>query len=1307
MLRLKNIVKKYKVADSEVFALKGINLSFRQNEFVSILGPSGCGKTTTLNIIGGLDKYTEGDLYIGGKSTKNFNDHDWDVYRNHRIGFIFQSYNLIPHQTILENVELALTISGVEKKEREIRARKALDKVGLKGQYKKKPNQLSGGQCQRVAIARALVNEPDILLADEPTGALDTHTSIQIMELIKEISKEKLVIMVTHNPELAEKYSTRIVRLLDGELKDDSNPFSEEEEIEECELIKKKQEEAEYDEKKEKKERAKMSLFTAIKLSSRNLYSKFKRTLMVAIAGSIGIVGVSTVLSVSNGIQGYISDMQNDMLSGYPVFISSSSFEYASLLGGQMNTGSTEKLNPNGDLSQAYVNSLVRTLYNMNGITSTNVITEEYMDFIDKMPSNTCSLVQNIYGDLIAPNLFTSFKTGYNETHMMSVSAIQATYASVLKGIEEYKDYANMISSVDVMTEMPSNADYIASQYDILYIEDGMTLKDVIESKEALVAVTNKKTNSLNDLELAEYGFFDQDVFINYCLKVGNSPDYIDNGVLELPQTLSYEQIAKKVFTWYPNRTVFKKSGSDDDLGPKYYCSAYADGSLMNDPLIDETYQFNAFTKNDGAVDLNVKCILRLKDELSYGCLLSGGLLYTKALTDHIREYNKNSQIVLDAKDNDNVLYNIEMGFKYRFDDKSSSTCEKTYLSADSSSAILEYVAQFMGGGSNKTIKSYSMQALGGSDYPTSLYFYCKDFKEKDNLLLYLDKWNSNIKGNLYKVDTSGLYVGMKYDENGKENTVYYYKNVNNDKYFEVILDENGYVTDTKGRKYKFFNTDEGVGFYERIADRIGKSFLINDNIEIEGTSLSINPYSLLKYSVLKEEFTSSNIFYNSIKRLYSSNDYIWYYDDRDGFRHYVMRVEKQDYYKINLDAQGNVIVPNDGYQKYAYIHDDVNDKWDFYKYEYNSETGAYSIGTTPVEEEDYDNIYADNHVYSYLNVVKNPEFKIDTDRDGVEEDWMIDTKGFYIDLSSLQNMDISSTGGASALLDSFIVDSTNKILTIRDYSAFNFYFRAPLSSIEEERYIFNYVDVEEETIVDREGKTNTHFYLLAKDISKYAESNNLDSISGIENILGDKYLIEEEGGLKAVSKAFSDTPLSLLQLIDNNIIGDELQDLSVLTLDDGKKINYTDSIGLIMGMVNDLINIITYALVAFTALSLVVSTVMIGIITYVSVVERTKEIGVIRSLGGRKKDVAHLFNAETLIIGFSSGLVGILVTYGLSALINVVVGSMTGIYTIASLSPLTAVIMVVLSVLLTTISGLIPSRAAAKKDPVVALRTE
>ena len=366
MLKLENIKKNYQVADTTVEALKGINLCFRKNEFVSILGPSGCGKTTMLNIIGGLDKYTSGDLVINGVTTKKFKDRDWDVYRNHRVGFIFQSYNLIPHQTVLGNVELALTIAGLPKGERIARAKKALDRVGLANQYYKRPNQLSGGQCQRVAIARALVNEPEILLADEPTGALDTQTSIQIMELIKEIASEKLVIMVTHNPELAEQYSSRIVRLLDGEVIEDSNPFTAEEEALEVLAIKKQQDAElelltpeEVEKKKKTKEKAKMSLWTAFKLSLRNLHSKLKRTIMVVIAGSIGIIGVSTVLAVSTGVTGYIDDMQDDMLSGNPITITETGFNYEAMMDSSSFSDKREALEK-GDWVN--VNSMVQYL---------------------------------------------------------------------------------------------------------------------------------------------------------------------------------------------------------------------------------------------------------------------------------------------------------------------------------------------------------------------------------------------------------------------------------------------------------------------------------------------------------------------------------------------------------------------------------------------------------------------------------------------------------------------------------------------------------------------------------------------------------------------------------------------------------------------------------------------------------------------------------------------------------------------------------------------------------------------------------
>ena len=346
MLRLENIKKDYLTGGNKVQALKGINIKFRKSEFVSILGQSGCGKTTLLNIIGGLDRYTEGDLIINGKSTKEFKDKDWDAYRNYSIGFVFQSYNLIPHQTILENVELALTISGIPKKERKKRSLKALEDVGLKEQIHKKPNQLSGGQMQRVAIARALVNDPDIILADEPTGALDTKTSVQIMEILKEISKEKLIIMVTHNKELAEQYSSRIIKILDGVITDDSNPLSEEEQKEE--------------EFSQKTGRTSMKFFTALRLSLNNLMTKKGRTILTSFAGSIGIIGIALILAISTGVQNYIDKVEEDTLSSYPITIEKSSIDMSSMIESMM--GEKEGKTTNQEEGKIYSSDIMNDM---------------------------------------------------------------------------------------------------------------------------------------------------------------------------------------------------------------------------------------------------------------------------------------------------------------------------------------------------------------------------------------------------------------------------------------------------------------------------------------------------------------------------------------------------------------------------------------------------------------------------------------------------------------------------------------------------------------------------------------------------------------------------------------------------------------------------------------------------------------------------------------------------------------------------------------------------------------------------------
>ena len=399
MLQLKDIKKDYVSGDTKVSALKGINLKFRDSEFVSILGPSGCGKTTMLNIIGGLDKYTSGDLKINGISTKNYKDKDWDAYRNNSIGFVFQSYNLIPHQTVLSNVELALTLSGVSKSERRKRAIEALEKVGLKEQIHKKPNQMSGGQMQRVAIARALVNNPDILLADEPTGALDTETSVQIMELLKEISKDRLIIMVTHNPDLAKQYSTRIIKLLDGTIIDDSDPFTDEENerTENAKSIEKneiKSEDANVKKsKKRKKQKTSMSFFTALSLSLNNLMTKKTRTILTAFAGSIGIIGIALILSISNGIQLYIDRVQRDTLSSYPIQLQSQSVDISSMI--ENMTGKNDKETTH-ELDKVYSNTIMGEMLNTMVAEVQKNNLKEFKKFIESDDSEIKSHVSAV-----------------------------------------------------------------------------------------------------------------------------------------------------------------------------------------------------------------------------------------------------------------------------------------------------------------------------------------------------------------------------------------------------------------------------------------------------------------------------------------------------------------------------------------------------------------------------------------------------------------------------------------------------------------------------------------------------------------------------------------------------------------------------------------------------------------------------------------------------------------------------------------------------------------------------------------------
>ncbi len=758
MLRLSNITKTYQSGETMVHALKGISLSFRKNEFVSILGPSGCGKTTTLNIIGGLDKYTTGDLFISGKSTKDFKDRDWDVYRNHRIGFIFQSYNLIPHQTVLGNVELALTISGISKKERIERAKKALDKVGLSDKYNKMPNQLSGGQCQRVAIARALVNEPEILLADEPTGALDTETSVQIMELIKEISKEKLVIMVTHNPDLAYKYSTRIISLLDGEVESDSNPFSEEDEIKECEELKKQLISNEKTQTNDTQEKAKMSLWTAIKLSAKNLFTKRKRTALVSLAGSIGIVGVSMVLAVSSGVQGYITSMQDDMLSGYPITIAESSYDLTSMMSSSSSREAITKLEVED--GKVNVNKMVEYLLEMSksqqNLMVSNEIDENYVKFVKDMPSSYYAAMNFEYGIDPTNNIYTSFNARKNGTSsIQSLSSILENYKAVLDATDDYKSLSTYIDMfANSIAQAPSNTDYVLSQYDVL---EGK----VATKADEVMLVVSKKTE-VADVLFGEMGYYAQDEFLSLCYKAADETEQNKNNNYDedlLKYRFTYDEIMGKTFYYLPNDSIYTKS-------------TQITGVLQN---YDYDYKISQDEATNEGVELKVVGILRPKDSISYGCL-SSGFYYTSEFASMYLRDNKESQLAkyINSQEDKNIysgsstmvnekgeIVTRETGVGYTLDyeydkydadgNKSTGNASKRCFISDSSqsASLMSLIGSMIPGGSSSiggisNLKSLSSRSVGGNSVPNQINIYPLNFDSKYLVTDYLDKWNAH-----------------------------------------------------------------------------------------------------------------------------------------------------------------------------------------------------------------------------------------------------------------------------------------------------------------------------------------------------------------------------------------------------------------------------------------------------------------------------------------------------------------------------------------------------------------------------------
>ncbi len=687
MLRLEKITKEYVTGNSKVQALKGITLEFRKSEFVSILGQSGCGKTTLLNIIGGLDKYTTGDLIINGKSTKEFKDREWDAYRNHSVGFVFQSYNLIPHQTILSNVELALTLSGVSKKERRNRAIEALKQVGLGDQINKKPNQLSGGQMQRVAIARALVNDPEIILADEPTGALDTKTSVQIMEILKNISKDRLIIMVTHNPDLAEKYSSRIIKILDGKITDDSNPYSKEEEKKE-------------DRNSKANSKVSMSFFTALSLSLNNLMTKKGRTILTSFAGSIGIIGIALILSLSSGMQAYINRVEEDTLSSYPITVEEETIDMTSMMTTLM--GETEETeHEDGKVySKNIVNDMLSTI--STKIQSNNL--DEFKKYLDDENSsirNYMNAVQYSYNlDL------NIYKADDDEAIQVNPSQIFSKL-----GMENMNNM--MFAETDVWQELLDNNELLQSQYDVIAGKWPENYNEVV-----LIVDEN---NEIYDYTLYALGILDQDELEDKYQKILNGEEIESEEI----KTYTYDELLNTKFKLLLNTDYYEK-----------------DGNIWIDNSEDEDY---IKEKLEDAEEIKITGIIRPKEN-TVATEISATVGYTKELKEYVINEVNNAEIVKEQKENPDI--NVFTGTEFPedpkagFDFSSLSDEQRIYMASLSEEEMAELLQQYTENASATYEGNLEKMGVVDLDSPSRISIYPKDFESKERIATEIENYN-------------------------------------------------------------------------------------------------------------------------------------------------------------------------------------------------------------------------------------------------------------------------------------------------------------------------------------------------------------------------------------------------------------------------------------------------------------------------------------------------------------------------------------------------------------------------------------
>ena len=1254
MLQIKDIHKEYRTGNLVQRALDGVSLSLRDNEFVAILGPSGSGKTTLLNIIGGLDRYDRGDLIINGISTKKYKDRDWDSYRNHTIGFVFQSYNLIPHQTVLANVELALTISGVSKSERRRRAKEALEKVGLGAQIHKKPSQMSGGQMQRVAIARALVNDPEILLADEPTGALDSDTSVQVMDLLQEVAKERLVVMVTHNPELAQLYATRIVTVKDGRILSDTDPFVIDSESMAPPVHK-------------NMGKSSMSFFTALSLSFQNLKTKKARTLLTSFAGSIGIIGIALILSISNGVDKYITNMEEETLSEYPLQIQSTGVDLTSMMMGAATAQSGKK---DGEVGVAQMVTNMFSKMNSNDLESLKV----YLDSNESSISQYANSVEYTYS--VSPQIFLE-----NEKNIRQVNP-DKSFSAMGLGSGSSNSIMSSTMSTDVFHEMPEDADLYKDQYDV---KAGRWPENY---KECVLVLTSQ--GDISD-------------FLQYTLGLRDGKELDDmvqkfmaEEAVETPENegpYTYDEILGK---------KFKLVNSTD-----YY--EYDEEYKVWKDKSDNSSYMKKLVKN--GEDLTIVGIVQ-PVEGAAASMLTAGICYTPELTKHVIEKAASSEIVKQQLADEKI--NVFTGEEFGKEDNENSKFDMESLFSINADALQE-AFQVDLSGFNMDLSSLSglssglnvempdmpdMSALAGNiNLDESSMPDLSKLIKLDDLDLDLSHMidPEEILKNLpadQVPDMSQALKSVKFDFTEEKVTALLKEVLTG--YQESIKDKPEADMDKMQAALKQYLTSKEMN--ERLCKDLQE--LVKNNVNVDMSSEKLIAVAVGLMNQYQEYAKANGITQTDVASILAFLS--------QGEIQQQIKEEAENLVKnsvtVNITTKQirdllmqDVVAAYPEYARNNSLPDPANLGTYFLEYMQTEDgqnrlmNGLMTLVDTSEVQTQFSQAmetYMKVMMTSFTDAIaKGIESKFTEIMEQVEKQL---TKGIQ---TAMEQMMGNISSGMQEAMQS-VMTSVSSSLTSAMSQAMSGLggLGSSMGNMEDALSINPEAFAKAiQMNMNEDDLSELMMSLLSSENSSY--DGNLKKLGYAD--------LNVPGGINIYPKDF-ESKSEIVGILDQYNADMEAAG------EDEKVITYTDLVGTLMSSVTNIVNIISYVLVAFVAISLVVSSIMIGVITYISVLERKKEIGILRAIGASRHNVSQVFNAETFIIGFCAGAMGIGITLLLLIPANSIIRSLAdGVNVKAALPPVAAVVLIGLSVVLTLLGGLIPSRKAAKSDPVTALRTD